>query len=310
MIAIRDLAFVRYQAPDLDLMEAFLQDFGLVRSVRTDDALYMRARGAAHHVHITERAPAAGTPGFGLLAQSAQDLRQIAAELGSRVEDNPEPGGGERVRFTDPAGFVVDVIHGQQTLAPLTMRDAVAPNTRADMRRLGSKIRVPVAPAHVTRLGHALLLIPNLPSWVEFYKSVFGFRESDTYYGGVPDNTVAAFLHCGLGPTWTDHHTLAVAAAQDGRARFDHVGFEVLDMDDLFQGGEYLRQRSHRHSWGIGRHIQGSQLFDYWRDPFGHKIEHWTDGDQVNEDTPVSSAAMSPGELAQWAPPLTPEFFE
>jgi len=310
MIAIQDIAFVRHQAPDLDRMESFLIDFGLTRSARTDDALYMRAGASAHHVHVTERADQAGTPGFGLRAKSAQDLLQLASELGTRVEDNPEPGGGQRVRFTDPAGFQVDVIHGQQVLEPLPSRPALEFNTRAGMRRLGRPIRLAVAPAHVQRLGHALLLVPNVAQWASFYKELLGFKESDVYYGGVPDNTVAAFLHCGLGQSWTDHHTLAAAMAQDGRARFDHSAFEVLDLDDLIQGGEHLVQRGHKRSWGIGRHIQGSQLFDYWRDPFGNKIEHWTDGDQVNDDTPVGVAAMTPGELSQWAPPLSPEFFE
>ena len=31
--------------------------------------------------------------------------------------------------------------------------------------------------------------------------------------------------------------------------------------------------------WGIGRHVLGSQLFDYWYDPDGMEFEHYTDGD-------------------------------
>jgi hypothetical protein len=60
----------------------------------------------------------------------------------------------------------------------------------------------------------------------------------------------------------------------------------------------------------VGRHIQGSQIFDYWRDPFGNKVEHWTDGDLVNDASPVGHAEINPAELAQWAPPFSPEFFE
>ena len=115
-------------------------------------------------------------------------------------------------------------------------------------------------------------------------------------------------MHCGLGDEWTDHHTLAVFAAPDGRTRFDHSAFEVVDFDDVVHGGEYLKARGHQHSWGIGRHIQGSQIFDYWRDPFGNKLEHWTDGDLVNDSTPVGSAPFSFDELRQWAPPMTADF--
>jgi hypothetical protein len=82
----------------------------------------------------------------------------------------------------------------------------------------------------------------------------------------------------------------------------------VLDWDDLANGNRHLVQRGHRHAWGIGRHVQGSQIFDYWRDPFGNKIEHWTDGDVVNESTPTGHAPLTPDAFAQWAPPLPPDF--
>ena len=38
-IKIQDVAYVRFSAPDLDEMEAFLIDFGMVRAVRTSDTL-------------------------------------------------------------------------------------------------------------------------------------------------------------------------------------------------------------------------------------------------------------------------------
>jgi hypothetical protein len=97
--------------------------------------------------------------------------------------------------------------------------------------------------------------------------------------------------------------------ARDGRARFDHSAFEVIDLDDLIQSGAFLENRGHRHSWGIGRHVQGSQIFDYWRDPFGNKMEHWTDGDLVNAHTPVGLAQLSDDALYQWGPTPTQDFF-
>ncbi|MDR7152025.1 catechol 2,3-dioxygenase-like lactoylglutathione lyase family enzyme [Hydrogenophaga palleronii] len=310
MITVQDIAFVRYQVCDLDRMEAFLDDFGLHRVERTSGALYMRAAGRMHHVHISELGPENKALGFGLLAHSEADLQKLAAHLGVRVEENPEPGGGQRVRFTDPAGFLVDVIHGQAEQAPREVRGALAMNSAVDRRRLGKAIRLAPKPSSVMRLGHVAVLVADFPKMLQFYQDVLGFRPSDTYWAGAEQNVIAAFMHCGLGEQWTDHHTIALITAQEGSSRFDHSAFEVLDLDDLVQGGEYLKQRGHRHSWGVGRHIQGSQLFDYWRDPFGNKIEHWTDGDLVNNTSAVGSAAISENELMQWAPPLNPEFFQ
>ena len=309
MSPIHDIAFVRYQVTDLDRMQDFLADFGLHTVHRTADALYSRAAGPQHHVHVAELGPESATVGFGLLATDVQALERVAERVGRPVEPNPEPGGGLRVRFTDPAGFVVDVIHGQAEHPVLPVREPLPFNGATGRRRLGQPIRLKPQPASVVRLGHVALLVADFPRVLAFYRDVLGFAASDTYWAGSEANIIAAFMHCGLGERWTDHHTLALISAQDGRNRFDHSAFEAIDLDDVVQGGEWLHQRGHRHAWGVGRHIQGSQIFDYWRDPFGHKVEHWTDGDLVNDATPVGHAPISPDELRQWAPALDPEFF-
>ncbi len=309
MSPIQDIAFVRYQVTDIDRQETFLADFGLHRAARTASALYMRSAGPAHHVHVSELGPENATIGFGLNARSAADLAKVAARVGRPVEDNPEPGGGQRVRFTDPSGFVVDVVHGQTAHEPLPVREPLLTNPPLGRRRLGKTIRLKPQPASVMRLGHVALLVADFPKAYAFYQEVLGFKSSDTYWAGVEANTIAAFMHCGLGDEWTDHHTVALISAPDGKTRFDHAAFEVLDLDDVVQSGKYLETRGYKHSWGVGRHIQGSQVFDYWRDPFGHKIEHWTDGDLVNDTTPVGHAQITHDELSQWAPPMTPEFF-
>ena len=50
-----DLAYVVYQAPDLDKMEAFMNDFGLLTAEKTNDALFLRGGGTAPAIHITYR---------------------------------------------------------------------------------------------------------------------------------------------------------------------------------------------------------------------------------------------------------------
>ena len=199
-----------------------------------------------------------------------------------------------RVAAQAPAGLEIEKTERQRQLDRLVGDRDVA--------------RLAPQPPCATRLGHVALLVADFPKTYAFYCDVLGFAPSDTYWAGAEGNVIAAFMRCGLGDQWTDHHTLALVTAQDGRNRFDHSSFEVVDFDDLVQGGEWLKSRGHLHSWGVGRHIQGSQLFDYWRDPFDNKVEIYTDGDLVNDSTPVGNAPFSLEELRQWAPPLTPEF--
>ena len=53
-------------------------------------------------------------------------------------------------------------------------------------------------------------------------------------------------------------------------AGLNHLSFEVPDADAVFKDHEYLAGlEKYEHMWGIGRHILGSQIFDYWCDPWG-----------------------------------------
>ena len=308
MVAVLDIAFVRFGVPDLDRMQGFLEDFGMQCVQRTASSLYMRGAGTAPFVHVSEQSETPASLGFGLYAQSAEDLAAIAKEFGRPVEESPEPGGGQRVRLRDPAGFQVDVVHGQVPAVALPIREPIPLNPAIGRHRFGQFVRTRPAPSTIMRLGHVALLVRDYRACVAFYERL-GFRSSDSYYAGDSSNLVASFMHCGLGKRYTDHHTVAVITSPDGGVRFDHVAFEVLDIDDVMQGHAYLANKGHEHSWGVGRHIQGSQIFDYWRDPFGQKHEHWTDGDLVNDATPTGVAAISSDELSQWAPPVTQAFF-
>ena len=54
-------------------------------------------------------------------------------------------------------------------------------------------------------------------------------------------------------------------------------------MDAVFKGHEYLKQLGkYEHMWGVGRHMLGSQVYDYWSDPWGRVHERWADTDRLN----------------------------
>ncbi len=280
MIKVKDIAYVRFAAPDLDAMERFLSDFGLVVTTRTRDVLYARATDPSPYVHVTERGEA-GFRGVAFEAASAEDLSAAAKlEGASAVEKIEAPGGGERVRFSDPDGFAVEIVHGRQELPPLTVRSAAPLNRGSDRRRLGDLQRTQAGPACVKRLGHIVLRVSDFRRSEAWYKSRFGFLSSDEVYLGERDNVITAFMRCDRGDVYTDHHTFLCVGV--GEVGFDHAAFEVEDIDAVMLGHDHLKQASYEHHAGIGRHILGGQVFDYWRDPWGHMVEHFTDGDLLN----------------------------
>jgi catechol 2,3-dioxygenase-like lactoylglutathione lyase family enzyme len=280
MIKVQDVAYVRFGAPDLDEMEKFLKDFGLVLTNRDDEILYMRGTDPEPYLHVTEL----GEPGFRAVAfeaASAEDLATASQlEDASPVEKLDAPGGGQRVRFTDPDGYGVEVIHGRELLSALPTRGAGPLNRGSDHPRVGKLQRVPGGPACVKRLGHAVVRVSDFRQSEAWYKERFGFLSSDEVYLGEKDNVITAFMRCDRGDVYTDHHSFLCVGV--GEVGFDHAAFEVEDFDAVMAGHDHLVQGGYKHHAGIGRHVLGSQVFDYWQDPWGHVLEHFTDGDLLN----------------------------
>ena len=91
--------------------------------------------------------------------------------------------------------------------------------------------------------------------------------------------------------------------ARNEKRGLNHVSFEVQDVDDLMAGHDHLKgSGTYQHFWGIGRHLLGSQIFDYWADPWGRVHEHWTDSDLLNDQTPPRVVPSSQGLRSQWGP--------
>ena len=302
-IKVDDIAFVRFRAPDLFRMKTFLEDFGLTEAARDEKRLFMRGYGGAPFVHVTEL----GEPGFAGLAfraNSRGDLETLAEREGTRVEALDGPGGGLVVRLADPDGFRVEVVAGQKIL-PVTAFTPRAPwNEWEEHPRLRQAKRVEGGASHVVRLGHGVLNVTNFKSSEAWYKERFGLITSDAIELQ-PGSAIGAFLRCDRGEKPADHHTLFLIQSPRGPG-FNHAAFEVRDLDDLMSGHTHLRDRGAHAEWGVGRHLLGSQVFDYWRDPWGHTLEHWTDGDLFTAADGSHTASLSDLLGVQWGPPPPP----
>jgi catechol 2,3-dioxygenase-like lactoylglutathione lyase family enzyme len=316
MITIEDVAYIRVAVDDLETQERFLLDFGMHRTHRTDRALYMRGAGTQPVIHISELRTDQYRPGIGFIAASPEDLETIARTLGAAVEQNTEPGGGKLVRVTDPFGFQVDIVHRPPTEA-LPLR-AIKPgnfgSNRSGYGRFNSKQHFERGPSHVLRLGHVVLIVPSADEAFEWYARNFNFKVSDSYYWpGNESRHSVIFSRCGLGQRYTDHHTLAfidAAAFKELPERgFEHSAYEVLDWDDVMLGHDFLAGAGHSHTFGIGRHIAGGMVFDYWRDSAGNKVEHWADGDHVNDDYEKWHEPAGKIPFKSWGPEPSPDFF-
>lgn len=297
-IRIVDVAYVRYRAPDLSLMSVFLKDFGLLEVLRDPRRLYMKGLGPAPFIHQTEL----GNPGFaalGLQAATRADLEMLAKANDATVEPLDAPGGGSVVRLTDPDAFSIEIVAGQRP-TDLGVSESNGPwNTAALRKRIRKTKRLKSGASHVFRLGHCVIEVTDFRRSEEWYKTRFGLITSDEIeLSG--NKALGAFMRCDRGDEPTDHHTLFLK--QSIAPRFNHAAFEVRDLDDLMTGHEHLRSRRYNPFWGVGRHILGSQIFDYWQDPWNHTLEHWTDGDLLTQADPPNRASVTELTGVQWGP--------
>lgn len=303
IIRIEDVAFVRFRAPDLDAMADFLADFGLRVVERSEDRLVARGAGGSPVLHITERGEA-GFAGLGLKAESLADLQTLAAAEGAAVTDFDAPGGGKVVVLSDPDGHRIEVVAGQAAAEAGAVPQAQAWNRAEAKGRLRATKRIAGGAATVVRLGHAVLNVSDFRASERWYKDRFGFITSDEIEVA-PGFSIGAFLRCDRGETPTDHHTLFLVQSPKGPG-FNHAAFEVADLDDLMIGHQRLKDAGRTQEWGVGRHILGSQVFDYWRDPWGHTLEHWTDGDLFTAADGSNTASLQDLMGVQWGPMAPP----
>jgi catechol 2,3-dioxygenase-like lactoylglutathione lyase family enzyme len=309
LIKVTDLAYGRLRAPDLDEMEEFLTHFGMVRAERTPTALYMRGTDPPHHLHVTEKGDP-GFVGFAYYAASLDDLKRVAKAPGaSGIESIDEPGGGKRVRLKEPNGYQIEVVYGIKKLPRIPVKTQPLNLGHDALKRAGVLMRIHQGPSRVKRIGHGVMAAPDVRKTVDWFRETLGFIGSDDVYAGAKDNIIGSFNRCDRGKEYVDHHVFF--CIRNERAGLNHLSFEVADLDDVFTGHEYLtRLGKYEHMWGLGRHLLGSQVYDYWADPWGRVHEHWSDTDRLNVKNGSNLISAEAGLLSQWGERPPQKFIE
>ncbi len=299
IIKASELAYCRLQLPDLDLAEQFLVDFGLLPVAREDGKRYFRGSDPVHYCYVVEEGPEHFL-GFAFQAKSHADLESLAAAQGLPVEAIDGPGGGWRVRLKEPNGYDVDVVFGIESLEPIPVVRQVMNTGSQPLQRAGELFRLDRSgPTTVRRLAHVVIGSPQAQATTDWFHDTLGMITSDAVVAGPNKTLIGSFMRVDNGDEYVDHHAFFVVAF--GSVGLQHLSFEVTDVDAVMADHHYLKGLNrYEHLWGVGRHLLGSQIFDYWSDPFGYFHEHWCDSDRLNASIPTHISDARESMITQW----------
>ncbi len=304
---VDELAYVRVQVPDIARGSTFLRDFGLLEvdaPSQDDGRRFFRSSDDTPFCYELVEGEQRFL-GFGFNVSDRMVLERAGQSGDAPVQTVEGPGGGEFVRLVEPNGYAIDLVHGRGTVAPIELKRQLL-NTGAQpfqRKELFRHRREDIVP--VLRLAHVVLGSPKVAETVGWFQDTLGMLISDEVVAGPDEQLTGAFMRLDAGDRLVDHHTVFVVRSPE--AGLHHISFEVHDVDALLAEHNRLKSLAlYDHVWGIGRHTLGSQIFDYWMDPFGYLHEHWADTDRLNADTPPNRWDVRQGMVTQWGDP-TPE---
>ena len=306
LIKVQSLAYIVIKRPDIENAAKFFVDYGLVVDSRNEGKIFLRGKSQTSHCILLERGEAE-IERIGLIA-SEQDVAKLAATYRVPIQTHEAPMGGQFVAIQDPSKRTLEINCNLNTLPPLppVKRDVSEWNTWEDKNRINETVRNLIQPVTISKLGHTVWSVNSIKKSVHWYQEVLGFIVSDFQFLKDDPVPVIAFMRCDRGDEPCDHHTIGIGSAIElGHL---HSAFEMDSYEDIAIANQWMRDKKYKHGWGIGRHVLGSQVFDYWRDPFGEMFEHYADGDLFDAEAKTGYHLFHAGAQHQWGPDMTDEF--
>jgi catechol 2,3-dioxygenase len=251
------LAHVALSVPDVDAATAFYADvFGLAVADEGPERRFL----AGGRSRTFELALSEGETGLDHLAFSVRgpgaldEARRRLSDAGVETTGTePEPGIAAGLAFALPTGHAMELVVEADPVAFLLPAQAAAHHHRG---------AGPVPIEHVTL--HAYDIRANAELLVEH----LGFRISESIRPPGAPRWRNTFLRAGQ-----MHHDLGMIPTDEDRPGLHHFCFEVPSVAELVKMSDALASRGIALDASVGRHVSGSNVFLYFKDPFGTRVE-------------------------------------
>ena len=285
-MSIKALGYMRIEATDVAAWREFgLKVLGMVEGEGAiPGALYLRMDDfAARLVIVPGEQDRLLISGWGVAdAPALQNLRETLAKAGVDFTEGTKDEIRERrvegfIRFSDPAGNVLEAFHGAQYL--------------------GRRFVSPYGHKFVTAeqgLGHVVLTCDDDAAAQAFYQDVLGFRLRDSMslppqLAGRPADGDPVWLRFyGCNPR---HHALAFMPMPNPTG-IVHLMVEVENSDDVGLCLDRANRRNVKMSATLGRHINDKMLSFYMKTPGGFDMEFGCEGLEVEDESWIARESV------------------
>lgn len=293
---IHSINHVGLLMPDLAEASRFMHAFGL-RVEQRGQQLNVRA-SASEHVWLRVQRGDKKQLAFVSVGCYAEDYLQICQQIeaaGGQPASAHALGSDDGYWFRDPHGTLL-----QLRVAPKMMPDQKTPMADRSVPAgvQGAAFRDTMATVAPTRLAHMLMFTPDVQRSVEFYEQALGVRVADR------SADLVAFTYARHG---CDHHLLAFVKS-DGIG-VHHTSWDLPAIEDLGIGAAQMRNAGFPYQWGLGRHVLGSNYFNYVRDQAGKWWEYNCHIDYIPAGMPWQGGDHPPeNSFYLWGPDLPSDF--
>lgn len=285
-MSIKALGYMRIEATDVAAWREFgLKVLGMVEGEGAiPDALYLRMDDfAARLVIVPGERDRLLVSGWEVAdAPALQALRETLNKAGVEFVEGTREEKAERrvegmIRFSDPAGNVLEAFHGAQYL--------------------GRRFVSPYGHKFVTAeqgLGHVVLTCDDDAAAQAFYQDVLGFRLRDSMslppqIAGRPADGDPVWLRFyGCNPR---HHALAFMPMPNPTG-IVHLMVEVENSDDVGLTLDRALRRKVKMSATLGRHINDKMLSFYMKTPGGFDMEFGCEGLEVEDENWIARESV------------------
>lgn len=249
-------------------LEFYRDLIGLHEIAKERDTVYLGC-GADDTFDIAIKEGGSGVGHLALQVMDEEDLGYYEKKLSSlgvatRRMTDPEPGKKVALRFTAPTNHQMELVlveDRRHYLHPVVGHKGG--------RGLG-----------LQDADHITLHAKDVKGLVQFLQEALDFGVSDVFEP-VPGVWGSAWTHAS-----DYHHDVAVIGTTEDTT-LHHYAFLVNGIEDMKRASDLLAQAGYKIEVGPGRHSVGGNLFTYFLDPSGNRIE-------LSAEMPRADRSISP----------------